>query len=223
MREKGQQDLFIDAPVWWEGLTGRRRLFVEYYCTDKTCFLNATAAFIKAYSKPGKELTDSSIQSNASRLLREPRVQEAVTKLLRARQSGEDQLSEFKMLDLLATLAFYNPGDIINKNGELQKPLGDMGDLALCVAGIKRTKYGSEIKLYDRTKAMEILGRYLEIIRPVEGIVNVNPNIYLSDKEQADIHAGEQAAASAAEPEAEDAQFEVVAATVEAAAAGEGA
>jgi len=202
----GQQDLFPEAPVWWEGLTGRRRLFVEYYCTDRTCFLNATAAFIKAYSKPGKELTDSSIQSNASRMLREPKVQQAINKLLRARQNNEDQLNEFKMLDILKTLAFYNPRDIIDNYGALKKPIEDMGDLAYCIADIKRNRHGSEIKLYDRTKAMDILGRYLDIIRPPEGVVNVNPNIFLADKELEQMHSAEKAAS----PAAEDAEYEVM-------------
>jgi hypothetical protein len=107
--------------------------------------------------------------------LRDPKVQEAITKLLRARQSGEDHLNEFRMLQLLKTLAFYNPGDIVDKNGHLKGELKDLGDLALCIAGIKQTRNGKEIKLYDRTKAIEMLSRYLEIIRPADGAVIVNP------------------------------------------------
>ena len=209
-RENAQQDLFQDAPVWWEGLTGRRRLFVEYYCADSACFLNAAAAFAKAYSKPGKGLADSSIQSNASRLLRERKVQDAIARLLRARQCREDSLNEFRMLELLRTLAFYNPNDIINRHGELAKPLAELGSLALCVAGIEKTKYGSKIKLYDRTKAMEMLGRYLDIIRSAESAASINPNVYLTEKEQEDLRREEQAALPAAAPEAEDAEYQVV-------------
>ena len=28
-RDGSQQDLFTDKPIWWEGLTGKRRQFVE--------------------------------------------------------------------------------------------------------------------------------------------------------------------------------------------------
>ena len=201
----GQQDLFLEAPVWWEGLTGRRRLFVECYCTDRTCFLNATAAFIKAFSKPGKELSDSSIQSNASRMLRDPKIQLAINKLLRARQNSEDRINEFKLLEILQTLAFYNPNEIIDEYGHLKKPIGELGDMALCIAGIEQSKSGRKVKLYDRTKALEILGRYLDVIRPMEGTTIINPVVALTDKDMDALHKETEDAA-----EAEDAEYEVM-------------
>jgi phage terminase small subunit len=204
-----QQDLFIEAPVWNEGLTGRRRFFVEYYCTDQSCFLNATAAYVKAYSRPGKELTDASIQSNASRLMRDPVVREAVNKLLRARQNREDDLNEYRMLKMLMTLAFYDPGDIIDKYGNLTKDLAELGDLSVCVAGIKQTRNGKEIKLYDRTKAVEMLARYLEIIRPAEGANIINPNVYLTAKE-VEMMQAEESPEAPGPRQAEDAEYEVV-------------
>jgi len=204
----GQRDLFIEAPVWWEGLTGRRRLFVEYYCADRTCFLNAAAAFIKAYSRSGKELAESSIQSNAARLMRDPKIREAVGKLLRSRQNEEDRLSEFHVLNLLKTLAFYNPKDIVDKYGGLAKSLEELGDLALCVTGIKTGKNGREVKLYDRTKALAMLCEYLKLIRPAEGGVIVNPVVCLTDK---DIDGMRGAEADGGAP-AEDAEYEVTAA-----------
>jgi len=205
-RDDSQKDLFPDAPIWYEGLTGRRRLFVEYFCTDKTCYLNATAAFIKAYSKNDKELipTDTSVQSNSARLMRDPKIKTAIAKLLRARQNEQDHLNEFKMLELLQTLAFYNPDDIVSRYGSLKKDLGELGDLALCVAGIKQTRSGIEVKLYDRTKAIDMLSRYLELIRPQDGIVNIDPHIYIAGK---DVDGMRPAAAV---PTAEDAEYEVV-------------
>jgi hypothetical protein len=206
-----QQDLFADAPVWWEGLTGRRRLFVEYYCTDSTCFLNATAAFYKAYNRPGKELSDLSIQSNAFRLLKDPKIREAVNKLLRVRQNREDNLNEFKLFNLLKTLAFYNPSDIVNEYGNLKKPLAELGELAMCVAGIEPGRNGTKIKLYDRTKAKEMLARYLELVRPAESTAIINPVMYLSDKDKAVLLA--EAGSShlpAAAVAAEDAEYRVM-------------
>ena len=209
-----QQDLFKEAPVWWDGLTGRRKLFVEYYCTDKTCFLNATAAFIKAYSNSGKELTSASIQSNSARLMREPKIKEAIAKLLRAQQNDEDQLNEFKILQLLKTLAFYNPADIIDKYGCLKKEMTELGDLAMCITGVEKNRDGSrKYKLFDRTKAMELLSRYLDIIRPAEGTLIVNPYIRITDKDVTELQKNEGNAAqqnSIEDAEIEDAEFEVV-------------
>jgi len=215
----GQQDLFIEAPVWWEGLTGSRRLFVEHYCTDRTCFLNATAAYIKAFGRHGKEPTEQSIQSNSSRLLRDPKVQAAISKLLRARQSGEDRLNEYRLLETLQQMAFYNPAEIIDEYGNLIKPINQMGTLALCVSGIEKTKHGKRIKLYDRTKAMEMLGRYLDVIRPVEGTTVINPVVALTDKDIEKLRNEAEASAKA-----EDAEFEVMGAqNLEAADAAAGA
>jgi len=202
MQDTGQKDLFVKNPVWWEGLKNRQKLFVEYYCTDRTCFLNATAAYIKAYGSGGKELAESSIQSNASRLMRDTTIKLAIAKLLQSQQNDEDRITEYRLLNLLHTLAFYNPKDIINKQGSIEKELEALGDLALCITGIKKTKNGTEIKLYDRTKAMEILYRYLDIVRSPEGATVVSPVVYISKK---DIEALNEKM-----PEAEDAEFEVI-------------
>jgi hypothetical protein len=205
-----QQDLFVEAPVWDEGLTGRQRRFVEYYCGDRECFLNATKAFSKAYNRPGKALAETSIQSNAARLLRNPRIKDAIARLLRSRQNEEDQLSEYRVLRLLGTLAFYNPADIVNQYGSLKvkTDLSELGDLAYCVAGIKSHRDGGkEIKLFDRTKALDILSRYLDIIRPAESNVIINPNMYLTPKE---VDALREEEAAAVPREAEDADYEVL-------------
>lgn len=201
-----QKDLFVKAPVWWEGLKNKQKLFVEYYCTDKTCFLNATNAYIKAYGQGGKELAPSSIQSNASRLARDPAIKLAIAKLLRANQNEEDQISEYKLLDYLKTLAFYNPSDIINQFGQIKvDDLSKLGDLTICIQSIKQTKYGYEVKFYDRTKALELLGRYLDIIRPEEGTTVISPVVYVAKKDYEEIQEH-----AAAHETAEDADFEVM-------------
>ena len=211
----GQQDLFVDAPVWDEGLTGRQRRFVEYYCEDRECFLNAAKAFRKAYARRGGEPAEASVQSNSARLMRNPRIKDAIARLLRSRQNEEDRLSEYRVLRLLGTLAFYNPADIIDRYGNLKakEDLGELGDLAYCIAGIKRNRDGGkEIRLFDRTRALEMISRYLDIIRPAESNIIINPNMYLTPKNVEEIRAEE---ASSAPREAEDAEYEVLRAGAE--------
>ena len=205
-----QQDLFKDAPIWYEGLTGRRRHFVEYYCTDKKCFLNATAAYIKAYSRDEKQLSDSSIQSNSSRMMRDPKIKDAIARLLRSHQNEEDQITEYQVLDLLKKLSFFNPKDIVDKYGNLKGNLEELGELALCVTGIKRSKNSKEIKLFDRTKSLAMLCDYLDITRPPEGNTIINPVVYLPDK---DVDALREEETPEEEPmieTAEDAEYEVL-------------
>ena len=204
-REERQQDLFKDAPIWYEGLTGRRRLFVEYYCSDKECFLNATAAYCKAFGN-NKALAGSSIQSNASRMMRDTKIKDAINRLLRSRQNEEDQITEYKVLDLLKTLSFYNPKDIIDEYGNIKKNLEELGALALCVTGVKRSRHSKEIKLFDRTKSLSMLCNYLDITRSAEGTTIINPVVCLTDKDVEILREEEEAAAA----NAQDAEYEVM-------------
>lgn len=177
-----QQDLFKEAPLWYEGLTARRRLFVEYYCTDRTCFLNATAAYIKSFGK-AKSLSESSIQSNSSRMMRDPKIRDAIARLLRSRQNEEDRLTEYQVLDLLKTLTFYNPKEIIDEFGNLKGSMEELGPLAMCITGIKKTRNGREYRLYDRTKSLSVLCEYLDMIRTPESNTVINPVVCITDKD----------------------------------------
>jgi len=200
-----QKDLFPKAPIWYDGLKNKQKLFVEYYCTDKTCFLNATLAYVKAYGH-GKELAPSSIQSNASRLARDPAIKLAIAKLLRANQNEDDQISEYQFLSQLKIIALQNPKDIINKLGEIKvNSIDELGDLAICVQSIKKTKNGYEVKFHDKLKAMEMYGRYLDVIRPEEGATVINPVVYITKKDFDEVNEH-----SATQEIAEDADFEVM-------------
>jgi len=204
-----QQDLFPkEAPTWEEGLTGRERKFVELYCKDRECFLNPTAAYIKAYGSK-KQLSDSSIQSNPSRLMRDPKIKNSIARLLRSTQDETDQITEYQVLDFLKTLSFYDPKEIIDRDGNLKKSLDDMGVLSLCVTGIKRSRHGKEIKLFDRTKALAMLCNYLNITRPEERATVFNPVVILTDKEIEELGGEEPKTATEAE-NAEDAEYELV-------------
>jgi phage terminase small subunit len=178
-----EQDLFLDAPLWDEGLTGRQRRFVEAYCTDKQCFLNAAAAFEKAYAAGKNTPARSSLKSNPARLMRNPKIKDAIARLLRSKQNEEDVIAEYQVLKLLNLLTFYNPAEIIDQYGGLRKSPEDLGDLALCIAGIKTGKDSREVKLFDRTKALSMLAEYLKLIRPQEGRGPAMPIVILSRKE----------------------------------------
>ena len=207
-RGDSQQDLFIDAPLWYKGLTGKRRLFVEYYCTDKSCIFNAQAAYIKAYGCGDKTPADGSVQSNASRMMRDSKIKNAIDKLLKSRQNEEDKLSEFQVLELLKQLTFYNPKDIIDEYGNIKGSLEELGPLALCVTGVKKSRHGKEIKLYDRSKSLAVLCNYLNITRPVEGTTIINPVVCLTEKDIEAIREEEARAVKGSAHEAHEADYE---------------
>ena len=190
MDRNGQQSLLPEV-LWDEGLNSRQRQFVINFCTDKTCFLNATAAYVKTFTRSGKELANSSIQSNASRMMRNDKIKTAINTLLRVKQDDEDRIDEYRLLHYIKTLAYYNPADIINKYGELltknedgkEGSLHELGDLAICIEGIKKGKYGKEIKLKDRYKALEMLANYLGVVRTPESNTIINPVVLISKKD----------------------------------------
>lgn len=206
-----QQDLFPkEASSWYVNLTGRRKAFVEYYCTNKECLFNATAAYIKAYGG-GKNLSESSIQSNASRMMRDPKIKDAIARLLRSNQNEEDQITEYQALKLLKTLAFYNPKDIVDRDGNIEGSLKELGELALCIEGIKKNKYGREIRLYDRTKALTLLCDYLRLTRPEDGATVINPVVLLTEKDYEVLRGEETTTVQGEEtPAAQDAEYELV-------------
>lgn len=107
---------------------------------------------------------------------------------------------EYRIIDIYITRAFYNPADIIDKDGFLiTDDLKSLGPLACCVEGIEteikgvriiKDKDGNEkevklikkkVKLCDREKALEMLSRYMQLITDkmeVSGQVNTTVNIW---------------------------------------------
>jgi phage terminase small subunit len=183
---------------WDDKVKGRKALFVKYYCTDADCFLNGSRAYLKAYTQKrtigGKEWVPkrATCASQASRLLADPEIKQAVRLLLQETQDEKDEKSVYEILRLYRTLSLYDTADIIKASGELKtKTLKGLGELSKCVSGIvsRKNKSGeieTEIKLYDRTKAMEAFARYLKLLRPeVQNEVTV-PVVIVTKKEGAD-------------------------------------
>lgn len=166
--DKTKEESVCAGGVWDEGLTEKRRFFVLTYCTDEECFLNGTLSYKRAY--PACK-TSEAAAAGASKLLRIAKVKQAVRKLLKLTREIDDELASYKILKTCEQLAFYNPADIITDKGELLKPLKELGSLAICIEQL--TVYYSEdgsprtvIKLADRHKAMNLLVKYLNLVRP---------------------------------------------------------
>ena len=174
-----------DKTAWDEGLSGRRRLFVLFYCTEDECFLNGTRAYLKAYTNWESE---NAAAVNAAKMLRNAKVKQAIKKLLRLARDEDDEQAVYRMLKTFERLSFYNPSDIIDASGALLvKDLKDLGELALCVEQIETrvSKAGryTVVKLANRHKAMEAFSKYLNIIRPEVDMQAVMPVVMLTGKD----------------------------------------
>lgn len=142
-------------------LTEKQQRFVEEYLID----LNATQAAIRAgYSV-------KTADQQGSRLLTIVKVQEEITKAM-AERSRRTGINQDRVLQELARIAFVNPQNIINTSDGSVNPNATEDDLA-CIQSVKvKTVDGEkssseerEIKLNDKMKALELLGRHLGMFK----------------------------------------------------------
>ncbi len=146
-------------------LTGKEQAFVDHYLVD----LNATEAVIAAgYKVKGR----AAAASHGYRLLRKPAI-EAAIQAGRKAKTAKVELSAQRVLDGLMRVAFVDTRKLFGPNGELLPPTELDDDTAAAIAGIEvKTEIISEekgggsertskIKMSDRMRALELLGKHL--------------------------------------------------------------
>lgn len=150
-------------------LNDRQERFVDEYLVD----LNATAAAKRAgYS-------EKTARSQGQRLLTNVDIQAAIQKC-QARLRGKLEITQERVLEELAAIAFANGTDFatINRNGLVRLvPTDDLPeDKKKAVASIKEGQYGTEVKLHDKVKALELLGKHLGVFDTNNGSANEQEN-----------------------------------------------
>jgi phage terminase small subunit len=128
----------------------------------------------------GASLRDAALRAGYSasagyRLIKLPEVMEGVV-LERARQLKALEVSEARVIQELAKIAFLNARDLFNEDGTV-KSIQELSETAgAAIAGIdveelwegrgeNRAQYGTikKIKFTDKKGALELLGRYLKL------------------------------------------------------------
>lgn len=167
-------------------LTDKQRRFCDEYLID----LNVTQAAIRSGYKP------KYADSQAYKLLEKPQIKEYLDKRMNDREK-RTEITQDKVLSELAAIAFSNASDffkVIDKkitvNG--QEVLDDSGnprtykdvefintdnlsdDNKKVISSIKQGSNGLEIKLNDKLKALELVGRHLGMFKDK---IEVNGNI----------------------------------------------
>lgn len=169
-----EEDMIEDQ--WDAGLKARERIFILHYCTDEQCLFNASASYKATYTKKDRQTGELVIpeaitcETNGSKLLKRPKVKTAIRKLLKIVQPELDEENVYKVIKQLQDLSFFNPADILDENGKLKVSLEELGEKAKAIAQIKFTQYGPSYTLVDRTKYLELLMKYLNIVRPEQQI-----------------------------------------------------
>ena len=138
-------------------MTDKQKRFVEEYLID----LNATQAAIRAGYSPANADTIGYQQ------LQKTPVKNAIAQA-QAERSKRTGVSQDRIIRELAKIAFSNLPDIVDPFDGSVIPSADRDDLA-CIQSIKvkqtETMTEREVKLADKTRALELLGKHLGMFK----------------------------------------------------------
>lgn len=141
-------------------MTEKQKIFADEYLVD----LNATRAYKVAYPSVKK---DETARVNGSRMLTNANVSEYISERMEERQK-RTEVTQDRVVQELAAIAFARATDYvtIRANGPaalvVVKSTEDLSEEQVrAIAGIKEGANGIEIKLNDKEKALELLGRHL--------------------------------------------------------------
>lgn len=155
-------------------LTAKQKKFVEEYLID----LNATQAAIRAGYSP------NTAQEQSSRLLSNVMVKNEIDKAM-AERSRRTGISQDRVLRELAKIAFVNPNDVINFRDATVKMTSEENLATIASVKVKEIpgEYGNaterEVKLYDKLRALDLLGKHLGMFKEN---VNINANVNSTKK-----------------------------------------
>jgi len=139
-------------------LTPKQEMFCKEYLID----FNATQACIKAgYSRKSAEMI-------GFENLRKPYIQSYIQEL-KEKRNAKIEITQEKVVNELAKIAFANTTDIldISEGSVIIKDLSKID--TTCIAGAKEifdksgARLGVQVRLHDKQKALELLGKHLGI------------------------------------------------------------
>ena len=141
-------------------LTKKQKIFADEYLID----LNATRAYKVAYPRVKN---DDIAAANASRLLRNAKVAAYISERMQERQK-RTEITQDRVIEELAAIAFARATDFaqIVDGCVVLTDTKELSETQIkAIAGIKEGKFGIELKLNDKEKALELLGRHLGMFK----------------------------------------------------------
>jgi len=158
-------------------LTPKQQAFVEQYLVD----LNATAA----YKRAGYATTGNGASVEAYKLLRNPKVAEAIA-AAQERRAIRTEITQDRVLNEIARVAFgdkrrlmkWGPGGVSLLDSETLTD-DDAAQVSEVSETISATGGSMKLKTHDKVKALELLGRHLgmfndklEVTKPYEELTD---------------------------------------------------
>ena len=139
-------------------LTEKQKRFAEEYLVD----LNATQAAIRAGYSP------DTANEQGSRLLANVNIKNTVDKMI-AERSRRTGINADRVIREIAKIAFVNAGEIVDLDTALLMDKISDDDMA-AIQSVKVKTFGEdgverEVKLADKLKALELLGKHLGLFK----------------------------------------------------------
>lgn len=139
-------------------MTKKQKRFVEEYLID----LNATQAAIRAGYSP------DTAYSIGNENMKKPEIKAKIDKAM-AERSRRTGVNADRVVMELAKIAFVNAGDVIDAETATLKPDAAKEDTA-AIQSVKVKTFGEdglerEIKMADKLKALELLGKHLGMFK----------------------------------------------------------
>lgn len=162
-------------------LTEKQKRFADEYLID----LNATQAAIKS----GYSEKTASVQ--AVRLLRNVNVQQYIQVQIKKREQ-RTEITQDRVIEELAKIGFSDISDYcsVEENGVSIKETASIDSKKIgAISSIKQGANGIEVKLYDKLKALELLGKHLGIFENhdnVDSVEDLQPLAEMLNEEDTD-------------------------------------
>lgn len=167
-------------------LKPKQRLFCLYYAIGEDTALDPKRAYQKAYVKNGKEPDDKYASKQGNELLQNEEIDRCITHILRHAQAKTDTFNSYKTLKTIEICSNWNIADYLDDRGILKVPLSELGEMAKAIEEVipvfsEDEFLGLKVKFCKREKFIEIMMKYLELIRPEDiqtndsAIIMVNP------------------------------------------------
>ena len=163
-------------------MTDAQKRFCDEYLID----LNATRAYKVAYPNCKK---DETAKSAGSRLLTNVNLQNYISEKMKQREK-RTEVTQDMVIKELAKIAFLDIRKLYTENGQLKNVADIDDDTAGAISSLEtleeydgygddREKIGDtqKVKLLDKTKALELLGRHL-------GIFNDKLDVNVKEKQE---------------------------------------
>lgn len=170
VRKKGDVELVPDLPLFKISntkLTMEEKIFVCAFCSNG---FNASKAFKTANPEILKAKNpDRKASQIGWEMKNKQHIQEAIKEYLSSALDEFKETLHYKIIKANILRAFYDIGDYYDDKGKAKPLSGMTEEQRICIDGVKKLGEETVYTLANRDKSIDILVKYMNIIKPETG------------------------------------------------------